>query len=317
LMVAMHAERLRRRRIIAEVKGTRLVAADHQGKIEERRTTFFKKLATFRRLQIVFMPGAQALLDAEEALRDQDTTPIAAEAVKLWMPHQVLLQTGCVPGLRATEAKLRVAQCQNALVTLRTRLHAKRHFISYRNANITGQIQSTKAATLIGQIGERVDAAAAKYRQGWAALVELSGGPEHVPQFRALLDADVRLDGDWGESDGAARKKLTMIGAGRGARAPRNQPGTSKAVMSWIWTAPGALDDAEKHLHACESVADGLDVTDASFFSGARRVGPCASPEESLGGRGDVAARGDETCAKVFNVAGRVVGRAWRRQDGC
>ncbi|KAJ7234341.1 hypothetical protein C8J57DRAFT_1531743 [Mycena rebaudengoi] len=224
------------RRIIAEVKGTTLVAADRLGKIQERRTTFFKKLVTFRRLQLVFMPGATAILEAEEALRDPDSAPIPAEAVKLLMPHEMPLEaraTGC-----------------NALVTLRTRLHAKRHFISYRNANVTGQNQSTKAATLIAQIGERVDAAAAKYRKGREALVTLRGGEEYVPEFRALLADDVRLDGDWGETDGAARKKLAMIGVGRGARAPRNAPGTSKRVMSWIWTAPGVFDDAEKHLHA-------------------------------------------------------------------
>jgi hypothetical protein len=244
-----------RRRIVAEVKGTRLVAANAQGKIEERRTTFFKKLATFRRLQLVFMPGAKAMLDAEEALRDEQAAPVAAEAVKLWMPHEMpsaLRGAGCVGGLCATEAKLRVSQCENSLVMLRTRLHAKRHFISYRNANVTGQIQSTKAATLIGQIGERVDAAAARYRQGREALVALHDGGESVLQFQPLLADDIRLDGDWGESDGAARKKLAMIGAGRGARAPRNEPGTSKRTMSWIWTAPGALADAEKHLHACE-----------------------------------------------------------------
>jgi hypothetical protein len=232
-----------------------LVAADRQGKIEERRATFFKKLAKFRRLQWVFMPGATAFLDAEEAQRDADAAPLAAEAVKLWMPHQLpntARATACVPGLCATEVKLRVSQCQNALATLRTRLHAKRHFISYRNSNVTGQIQSTKAATLIGQIGERVDAAAAKYRKGREALVELKGGADHVPQFQALLESDVRLDGDAGESDGAARKKLGQIGAGRGTRMPRHVPGTSKRVMSWIWTAPGALDDAEAHLHACE-----------------------------------------------------------------
>jgi hypothetical protein len=244
-----------RRRILAEVKGTRLVAANAQGKIEERRTSFFKKLAIFRRLQLIFMPGAKALLDAEEVLRDGEAAPVAAEAVKLWMPHELpfaVRRAGCVPGLCVTEAKLRVSQCENSLVMLRTRLHAKRHFIGYRNANVTGQIQSTKAATLIGQIGERVDAAAAKYRKGRDALVALGEGDESVQQFQPLLEDDIRLDGDWGESDAASRKKLAMIGAGRGARAPRNQPGTSKRVMSWIWTAPGALEDAEKHLHACK-----------------------------------------------------------------
>ncbi|KAJ7280544.1 hypothetical protein C8J57DRAFT_1563340 [Mycena rebaudengoi] len=245
------------RRITAEVKGTSLVAADRQGKIQERRTTFFKKLATFRQLQRVFMPGAQACLEAAEALRDPDGAPPAAEAVKLWMPHEIPVgerATGCVRGLCEVEAKLRFSQCQNGLATVRTRLHAKRHFINYRNANVTGQIKSTKAATLIAQIGERVEAAAAKYRKGQEALVALNEGGGDVSQFKPLLPDDVRLDGDWGESDGAARKKLAMMGAGRGARAPRNEPGTSKRTMSWIWTAPGALEDTEKHLHASVQV---------------------------------------------------------------
>ncbi|KAJ7205080.1 hypothetical protein C8J57DRAFT_1259097 [Mycena rebaudengoi] len=231
------------RRIIVEVKGTRLVATDCQGKIEERCATFFKKLAIFRHLQLVFMPGAKAILEVEEGLRNVDAAPIAAEAVKLWMPHKVPDSTCsivCVVGLCGTETRLRVAQCQNALSTLRTRLHAKRHFISYRNANVAGQVQSTKVATLIGQIGERVDMAAAKYRKGRDALVALNGGEAHVPQFRELHADDIRLNGDWGESDGAARKKLAMIGAGRGLA----HRGTSRGHRN------GALDELEQHLHA-------------------------------------------------------------------
>ncbi|KAJ7264739.1 hypothetical protein C8J57DRAFT_1450655 [Mycena rebaudengoi] len=245
------------RRIVAEVKGTSLVALDRQGKIQERRTTFFKKLATFRRLQCVFMPGVQAYLEAAEALRDPDAAPPAAEAVKLWMPHEMPVDaraSGCSRGLCEMEARLRISQCQNGLATVRTRLHAKRHFINYRNANVTGQIKSTKAATLIAQIGERVEAAAAKYRTGQQALVALNEGRGDVSQFTPLLPDDVRLDGDWGESDGAARKKLAMMGAGRGARAPRNEPGTSKRTMSWIWTAPGTLEEVERHLHASVQV---------------------------------------------------------------
>ncbi|KAJ7273867.1 hypothetical protein C8J57DRAFT_1434741 [Mycena rebaudengoi] len=282
------------RRITAEVKGTSLVAADRQGKIQERRTTFFKKLATFRQLQRVFMPGAQACLEAAEVLRDPDGAPPVAEAVKLWMPHEIPVgerATGCARGLCEVEAKLCFSQCQNGLATVRTRLHAKHHFINFCNANVTGQIKSTKAATLIAQIGECVEAAAAKYRKGQEALVALNEGGGDVSQFKPLLPDDVRLDGDWGESDGAARKKLAMMGAGWGARALRNEPGTSKRTMSWIWTAPGTLEDTEKHLHASVQVE----------WS---RTGPTP-------------VRGDEEGVEVFVVGGELVGGTGRDENRC
>ncbi|KAJ7720902.1 hypothetical protein B0H16DRAFT_1335751 [Mycena metata] len=180
------------------------------------------------------MPGAAAILAAAEAARDPDAPPPKAEKIKLWMPSQMQPDPndalrGCVKGLLSMEAKLRVAQCNNAL-------------------HVTGQIQSTKARTLIGQIGERVEACALKYRHARISLIQLSGEGGTV-QFRELRAQDIQLDGDAGESDAAARKKLAMISAGRGARAPRNAPGESRRVMSWIWTAPGALDNEEERLH--------------------------------------------------------------------
>ncbi|KAJ7174307.1 hypothetical protein C8R46DRAFT_1214514 [Mycena filopes] len=182
-----------------------------------------------------------AVIAAREAEHDADVPAPQAEKIKLFMPTQMPADgdplRGCVKGLLNMEAKLHVAQCSNALVKLRARLHAKRHFIMFRNEHVTGQIQSTKARTLIGQIGERVDACAVKYRYARASLINLSG------------EAAARLDGDAGESDAAARKKLAMINSGRGARAPRNAPGASRRTMSWIWTAHGALDDEEERLH--------------------------------------------------------------------
>jgi hypothetical protein len=76
-------------------------------------------------------------------------------------------------------------------------------------------------------------------------------GESTADQFRELRPEYVRLDGDAGESDTAARKKLAMMGKGR-SRVPRNAPGTSKQVISWIWTAHGALGDEEERLHECE-----------------------------------------------------------------
>jgi hypothetical protein len=210
------------------------MTADREAKLLDWRRTLLVKIGRYRELQKQYMPGAAHAIATAEAARDPDAAPPKPEKIKLFMPSQLPandLLRGCVRGLLSMEAKLRVAQCNNALVKLRARLHAKRHFISFRNENITGQIQATRAHTLIGQIGERVNACAQKYRHAQQALIMLSGEAE-ATQFRELRPEDLQLDGDAGESDAAARKKLAMIGAGRGARAPRNAPGTSKRIMS-------------------------------------------------------------------------------------
>jgi hypothetical protein len=234
-----------------------LVAADRERKIQESRHSVLVKIGTFRTLQKLYMPGAAAAIAEAEAERDHDSAPPKPERIKLWMPSQMAsahvdnVLRGCVPGLLGMEAKMRVAQCENSLVALRSRLHAKRFLIGFRNEHVTRQLGGSRASTLIGQVGERVDSHKNRYRTARTALVALTSEDKH-PHLRKLEEADVVLDGDWGESDAAARKKLAMLGSGHGARMPRNAPGTSKRVMSWIWTAPGALADEEARLHDCE-----------------------------------------------------------------
>lgn len=243
-----------RRRILAELAGLALIAPDREARIQELRLALLKKMLIFRKLQAVYMPGAGRAILADEDTRDSDAPPPKAELIKLYMPHELPAaerERACVCGLPEMEAKLRVAQCTAALLMVRSRLHAKRHLISFRNENVTGQIQSTKARTLIGQVGDRVTASAQKYRKGRAALVALKGAA-FAPHFRDLKDDDIRLDGDYGESDAAAKKKLAMISAGRGARTPQNAPGTSKRIMSWIWTVKEGSGDDAQDLHDCK-----------------------------------------------------------------
>ncbi|KAJ7919700.1 hypothetical protein B0H13DRAFT_2428738 [Mycena leptocephala] len=235
------------RRIITELKGTVLVAADRENKIQEWRHALLVKLTKFRNLQAIYMPGAAAAIAEAEQARDTDASP-RSQSTDLAALGLTDALAACVPGLVDMEAKLRIGQCDNSLVSLRSRLHAKRFLIGFRNENVTGQIQATKARTLIGQVGERVEGYAKRYRKGYGALRALKGEETH-PHLRELKPEDVRLDGDNEESDVAARKKLSMIGSGKGARAPRNAPGTSRRIMSWIWTAPGALDQEEERLH--------------------------------------------------------------------
>ncbi|KAJ7176163.1 hypothetical protein C8R43DRAFT_1084657 [Mycena crocata] len=239
-------------RIVTELGGTALVAADRENKIQEWRHALLVKIAKFRTLQRVYMPGAATVLEEAEGERDTDIAPPKPEVVRLFMPSQMPADErdalrGCVAGLLGMEEKLRVAQCANSLVSLRARLHAKGHLIGFRNSNITGQVAATKARTLIELVGERAEGYAKRYRRGWVALMALKGA-EAYPQFRQLLSSDVQLDGDPGESDARAIKKLGMLSSGRN-REPRHLAGTTRRVMSWIWTAAGALDDKEGRVH--------------------------------------------------------------------
>ncbi|KAJ7429119.1 hypothetical protein B0H11DRAFT_1945836 [Mycena galericulata] len=138
-------------------------------------------------------------------------------------------RSACRRGVAAVESRLRRGQCADALTTLRSRLHAQRHIIAWRNSNAAGQNSSTRSATLIGR--------AAKYRQARAALIELEG-PDHAPEFKELKDEDLRVDLEE-ESDMAARKKLARLGS---TKRSRNEP----AARRREWGGPGE-DDAELH----------------------------------------------------------------------
>ncbi|KAJ7476816.1 hypothetical protein B0H11DRAFT_2234793 [Mycena galericulata] len=242
------------RRIRAEVAGLTLLTADREAKLHDYRIAFLVKLKKFRDMQKVFTPVVMRLLDAEDAARDPDAPPMAAENIKLWLPSELDKEdrpTGCAAGVVEVELRLREGQCANALVAIRARLHAKRHILNFRDAGYaSGQKKATKAQSLIGILGDRAEALAKKYRQARLALSRLKG-LDYAPHFRELRDADLTLDGEEEESasDIRSRKKLAMLAAGKGGRVPRHISGTSKRTLSWIWSAHGALDDAEKHLH--------------------------------------------------------------------
>ncbi|KAJ6463769.1 hypothetical protein C8R47DRAFT_992319 [Mycena vitilis] len=239
------------RRIRSELKGNALVTADRASKIHDLRVAFTVKLAKFRKLQEIFTPGAMRAMALDDARMDPEAPEVNAESIKLHMPSDlstVERQVGCLGGVVAMEMRLRENQCHNALVQLRGHLHTKRHLIGFRNTHVTGQVKATRARTLIAQVGERAQASADKYNQGREALTRLAGA-EHAPQYKVLKAGDMTLDGEEETTETAARKKLAMAGAGKGARTPRHVQGTSKKVLSWIWSAAGALDDNEKELH--------------------------------------------------------------------
>ncbi|KAJ7174316.1 hypothetical protein C8R46DRAFT_1214526 [Mycena filopes] len=239
-------------RIKREARGRTLLVADQQERVQEMRVAFFSKLRRWRKLQAVYMAAAVRELEAEEDARDPELPPPKAEDIKLYLPSGLLRADrvdGCRKGLPAMEAKLREGQCEDSITLLRSRLHAKRHLLNYRDESVVGQRAATRAYTLIGQLGERVDAVSAKYRRARSALIALIAlrGRAECEKWKELKAADVQLDEER-EIDAAAHKRLGNISS----RARRQGPALSskKKTFSWIWTGGGGgpgEDEAELH----------------------------------------------------------------------
>jgi hypothetical protein len=228
------------------VKGVTLVTADRASQIEEMRIAFHRKLRTFERLQTVFMPGVARLKEAVEERRDPDVPPPKAEDVKLWLPSDMgeeMRRLMCKRGVAEVEAKLRRAQCVDALDVLRSRLHAQTHLILYRNSNAVGQAAATRSATLIGRVGDRITRVAAKYRRAREGLMDLVGDA-FEPQFKELRAADLNTNVQE-ESDAVARKKLARLGS---SKRTRMEPMVKK-TFSWIWTVGGGPAEEDAQLH--------------------------------------------------------------------
>ncbi|KAJ6631629.1 hypothetical protein B0H10DRAFT_1772681 [Mycena sp. CBHHK59/15] len=182
--------------------------------------------------------------------------PPRAEDVKLYLPsglRAVDREHGCRKGLSVMEAKLREGQCGDSLRRLRSRLHAKRHMLTYRDANV-GQRAMTRAYSLVERIGERVDAVAAKYRRARDALIALKGLDE-CAGWKELKPGDIQLDEER-EVDAKARKKLGNIGSSKFRRVPGPAMSSRERSMSWIWTEGGGPGEDEAELHECTFVLD-------------------------------------------------------------
>ncbi|KAF8217898.1 hypothetical protein K438DRAFT_1747154 [Mycena galopus ATCC 62051] len=255
------------RRMKAELKGSTLVTADRTSHIQEQCVSFLKKLRTFEHMQAVFMPGVAALKEAAEDVRNPDTPPPKAEELKLWLLSELaegMRRTSCKRGVAEMEAKLRHAQCDNALEVLCSRLHAQTHLIIWRNSNSVGQWAATRSNTLIGQVGDRITRVAGKYRHVRAALIELKDA-NFAPQFKALEQRDLNTNAEE-EKDTHARRKLARLGSSKclhnkpalGPAKKKGSPGdpddpdeasSMAKCFSWIWTVGGGPGEDTEQLH--------------------------------------------------------------------
>lgn len=255
-----------RRNILNESRNPTLLTPNKASVIAEKRVAIWKKLASFRDLQRIYIPGALRALELEEEQRASlNLPPPEAEHVKLWLPSElsdVDRRTGCMPSLPSMERELRKAECYETLDHIRDRLHAKKHLIDERIRHATGQRKGTKSNTIIGEVTERIELLAIKYRHARLALWALGGEKEYGPVFQELKPEHLTLDYEEEEDDDALRRMARAGGdTSRKKRKKKkgvehhpnaDAAGDTRRVLSWIWFAGNDANGGAEGLHGCK-----------------------------------------------------------------
>ncbi|KAK7022084.1 CxC2 domain-containing protein [Favolaschia claudopus] len=242
-------------RIRRELKQRPLLLADQTERISQLRRSFFVKLGKFRRLQALYMPGAEEELLEEDDARDPELPAPEAEEVRLYLPSGLPAgrRSGCSRRLIEREARLREGQLTDGIAKLRRALLSRTHLWDWKDVRVRGQRAGTRSAVLSKRVEDNIQEIARRYRSHREALITLRG-PEECAEWRELRDDDIRGD-ESDEVDMGARRKLGRIGSSTRERYRSKVAGRkggngrrAKKQMSWIWTSGGGPGDDEEEL---------------------------------------------------------------------
>ncbi len=210
----------------------------------------------FRRKQLIRMPGlAQHVRFLPNGAVDNNATQ-HPEDIPLYMPSHPALRasraTICDPELCNTEQRLRDAQAQESLESLRRQLHTRTFANKYKIKHAVGQDANTRARQWLASIERRAMSSVKIYRHARAALLELRGPRPWENALKVLQDDDVRSLNERALTEqekierAALRRTMGMPEEGILGRAYESGPpiGEGRRTLSWIWLAEGAGQDS-------------------------------------------------------------------------
>ncbi|KAJ7711574.1 hypothetical protein B0H16DRAFT_1343629 [Mycena metata] len=174
-------EQQRRLRIEAETRKD--LTTKQTAEMLEKRTKLGRYTARFRTLQGVYTPAAlQALADHPPPVPDKEEFAGRIENVPLFLPSSpssTQREAGCFKGVVRTEERLRDAQCRSALEQIRSSLHVKSRFRTYKGGQVRHQGVTTRSRNLMDRNDAKIRIYGKKYIAAWEALRALLG-PENV-----------------------------------------------------------------------------------------------------------------------------------------
>jgi hypothetical protein len=239
-------------------------SSKHSAEIIEKCTKLSRYTARFRKIQAVYMPGAlQALADrpAPRGEKEEEAASLV-ENVPLFLPSALspeLRASGCNKGVDEIEVRLRDAQCRSGLDRVRSYLHVKSRFRTYKGSQVRHQGAMTRARNLMNRNDEKIRVQAEKYVAAWEAKRTLVG-EDKVGWHRLNPKKDLRcMDSDEDRAIGNRRKKRgkgrkrgvgeaateedRTEGVGEGQRR-KNPTGEGTRTISWIWMGADASSSA-------------------------------------------------------------------------
>ncbi|KAF7971126.1 hypothetical protein HWV62_22000 [Athelia sp. TMB] len=225
-----------------DVKGQRRSTLLQTTTIVERRTTLLKRVAQFREIQAIYMPGFDPANHGSD-----EPSPEHVKDFTLYMPSELSkphIRKFCPNGLAGLEDRLRYAEASDSLERLRHHLRTRSFANKFKIANITGQIKNTHARETQGRIDDKVSAASTTYRRARAAVKKLRGGGPWALKLQILEKSDVRALNEreltQNEKDEIKRVHiangvLTSVDVEDECRAAKLTVGEGARGPSWIW----------------------------------------------------------------------------------
>ncbi|KAJ7141824.1 hypothetical protein C8R46DRAFT_1233533 [Mycena filopes] len=265
-------EEQRRVRVQAELK--RAGTTDMQLEMGELRKKLNRGIARFRSIQQTYMPVALQCL----AAADLPATTLA-ENVPLFLPSALTpaQRERCVGGLEHIETLLRDAQCNTALVRMRTQLHIKSRLLVYKRGHSRRQGPNTRSRGIVTRNEVKVRLHSEKYQTAWEALRLLNNGDGKKSGWRVLRRRDIRCMAD----DEDLRKKAKRLKASAAKRQKRREemraggmlPVEEDEDMDWEGEADDEVEERgpenQRQVSWIWSSA-GADGTDAGFANALR-----------------------------------------------
>ena len=200
----------------------------------------FRKIRMWQVLQQqVYMPGILNFRDhvgvvAEDDDDDDDDdlqdVAVHAYSIPLHLPSAIpanIRDACCIPGLPEKEIRLRYAQCDDALISLRKHLRIGATLFDHKmqHTSGTGNKPNTRMQTLLKNYKAKEESDKERYRQACKALLDLNPTGSYndwKERFHELQDED-------------AHPPFRKTGESEGRR-----------TLSWIWRTPIGQQDEDE-----------------------------------------------------------------------
>ena len=174
-------------------------------------------IATWSKVQQLYMPIAAAQRECDEAAADSDELEPNAEDIPLYLPASIPK-----PALRyiheclfVYEFQLQEAQAYKALDKLRYHLWYWAYQWNFKKQNIIGQSAQTQAQNIIAHVESSVQASASKYKATHNTMSVLSKLSKNKSYWWSILKplakGDIRHLSEKGENESDGKKTISWI----------------------------------------------------------------------------------------------------------